>query len=307
MSLPPYIEPIGSRAWQNLSCTYRFKFTTEYDTTTARNTVLTSIAPPTHGEFIRNDESLRVHQEPDGTVAVEVDYFHESLPEANIPLRSPDDPPEASFDTTGGTGKRTQKISLRDWALTAIGTDVLKYIHPEDPDPAPPVAPADPDDWVLKDEYLFDGAIGVTPDHDVEGVDLVVPKLALSYRKLWLRSAVTTAYIKTLARMTGKTNNAAFKGFDAEELLFLGARGQTQGAFYSIEYVFDASENIDDFVVPGANFQPTPIVKFGHDYFWVWYQRVRKDDEKLVRPKPIIAYVDQVYYTGDFSLLGIGT
>jgi hypothetical protein len=290
MPVPSLVEKMGSQAWTNLSIRRRYKFPTEYDTTIARNTVLL-YSPTTDGDFVRNDESLTAVQEADGTVLVEVEYFHESLPEANIPLRTPDDPPELSFDTTGGTAHFTQKAALRDYvAKTAVYESVVKTAV---------------GNGTLKPEYKHDGAIGVTPDLDVEGVDLVVPKLALTYRKLWLRSAVTSAFVKNLARITGKTNDAPFWGYAAEELLFMGARGQTQGNFYSIEYIFDASENIAAFDA-GPEFD-FPVIKKGHDYFWVWYKRTVKDDEKVVRPTAEIAYVDKVYLTADFSLIGIGT
>jgi hypothetical protein len=321
MATPPYVERNGSRPWQSLSVKRSYKFTSEYDTTIARNTILLA-SPTIEGEFLRNDESVIARQEPDGTVVVEVDYYHESLQEANIPLRTPEDPPEASFDTTGGTAHFTQAINLRDWAINCLPDERGKYVNTADPS----YDPDDPSTWKLWANYQ-ENSIGLTPDGDVQGVDLVVPKLALTYRKLWLRSAIDTAYIKTLARITGTTNHATFKGFDVEELLFMGARGQTQGNYYSVEYVFDASENIADFVPPGGVdgegnglFKPTPLVKRGHDYFWVWYSRqvvaADEDNNRVAiesgtaaaanfSSRPTIAYVQQVYPTSNFGLLGI--
>lgn len=306
MALPDHFEPIGSRSISGQSCTLKLKFPGLYDTETAKDAALAD-APLTLMGFERNDNNTRAEQLEDGMVVVEVEYLHPSVRD-----KTPEDPEEFSFDTTGATMHITQKKALRDWSIAKSSPAELdQYLKS-------PYTLGSPGTWELKDQYLWDGAIGVTPDLDVEGIDVVVPKLALSMRKLFNPAAVNTEYIKNLARITGRTNHAAFKGYEAEELLFLGARGQMQGIYFMIEFVFDASENIDDFVIPGTGdllgedpddekWKRNALVKKGHDYFWVWYKREVKDDEKVVRPTPVIAYVDRVYDAADFSIMGIGT
>lgn len=311
MPTPESFEPQGSRTIAGQSCVLKMKFPGLYDTALAKDSALAS-APLELMDFQRNDLNTRAEQGEDGMVVVEIEYLHPSIRD-----KTPDDAEEFSFDTTGGTMHISQKKSLRGWAVRgASPADVQKYVKPAEESEFPP---SDPAEWELKDQYLWDGAIGVTPDLDVEGCDVVIPKLALSMRKLFNPASVTTEYIKNLARITGHTNNAAFKGYEAEELLFLGARGQMQGIYFMIEFVFDASENIDNFVIPGtgnaegtevadaAKWNPNPIVKKGHDFFWIWYQRQVKDDEKVARPVPLIAYSDRVYDTANFAIMGIGT
>ncbi|MDY7011419.1 MAG: hypothetical protein SVV80_11815 [Planctomycetota bacterium] len=116
-----------------------------------------------------------------------------------------------SFDTGGGTQHITQSIST-----------VSKY--------APPGKTA-PD---------FQGAVGVTHDN-VEGVDITVPVYNFSETHYIDDGDVNKgAYFA----LTGKVNNAAWKGFAAGEVLFLGASGSKRGSDdWEITFRFAASPN----------------------------------------------------------------
>lgn len=80
----------------------------------------------------------------------------------------------------------------------------------------------------------FKGAIGVTKD-SVEGVDVTVPVYNFSENHKFTDEAVSLTYRGDLFRLTGKVNNAAFKGLNAGECLFLGASGSRSGSTVIVE------------------------------------------------------------------------
>ena len=112
----------------------------------------------------------------------------------------------------------------------------------------------------------------------------------------------TGTYKLTLFGLTGKVNNAAFRGFAAGEVLFLGAQGSKTGTGdWSISYRFAASPNVANLTVGDI----TVTEKRGWDYLWVSYADSKDDTAKRLVKKPVAAYVEQVYGYADFSLLGI--
>ncbi len=144
------------------------------------------------------------------------------------------------------------------------------------------------------------GAIGVTKDA-VEGVDLTVPVFNWNETHYVDAAAITDAYIKTLFRLTARKNAAPFKICAAGECLFLGASGsQRNEQDWEVNFKFAASPNLVDLTIG----EMEGIIKRGWDYLWVLH-RDTTSNNFLVK-KPIAAYVEEVYYDGDFSLLGIG-
>ena len=177
-----------------------------------------------------------------------------------------------SFDTGGGTTHITQSLQT-----------VARY--------APPGKVA-PD---------FRGAIGVTHD-SVEGTDITIPVYNFTETHYVDASLVTGAYKATLFALTGKTNNAAFKGFARGEVLFLGASGSLRSQEdWEITFRFAASPNVTGLVIGDI----AGIDKKGWEYLWVRYADA--EDQNVLVKKPIAVYVERVYEEGDFSLLGIGT
>jgi hypothetical protein len=99
-------------------------------------------------------------------------------------------------------------------------------------------------------------------------------------------------------------NNAAFKGFAAGEVLFLGASGSKRGEEdWEITFRFAASPN-------RANFQVGPITvasKKGWKYLWVRYADAEDATAKVLVKRSVAAYVEKVYPEGNFAGLGIGS
>ncbi len=177
-----------------------------------------------------------------------------------------------SFDTGGGTQHITQSIQT-------IQTH--------------PVATA-PD---------FGGAIGVTHDA-VEGVDITIPVYQFSETHYLPDAAVTNAYRGTLFRLTGKVNDAAFKGTAAGECLFLGASGAKRGqGDWEIAFSFAASPNATGLTVGSI----VGIDKKGWEYMWVRYADGEDANAKAIVKKPVSVYIEKVYEEADFAGLGIGT
>lgn len=155
-------------------------------------------------------------------------------------------------------------------------------------------------------------AIGVDGD-SVAGVDVVTPALTWTETYDVPAHYVTADYIKTIGKLTGTVNNAAFRTFDAGEVLFVGASGsqewdsQKGDGPWSLSYKFVQSSNAgSNATLPAITVGDiTGIEKKGHEYLWVRYEDNVADNTLLKKPKAV--YVNRVYRQADFSQLGIGT
>jgi hypothetical protein len=177
-----------------------------------------------------------------------------------------------SFDTGGGTRHITQSLAT-----------VASYA---------PLGQTPPD---------FKGAIGVTND-SVEGVDIAVPVYNFAETHYLPDSQVTDQYKGVLFGLTGKVNDAPFRGFAAGECLFLGASGSKRSdSDWEISFRFAASPNATNLTVGDI----TGIAKKGWEYLWVRYADAVDDTAKALVKKPVAAYVEQVYEFGNFAALGI--
>ena len=147
----------------------------------------------------------------------------------------------------------------------------------------------------------FKGTIGVTPN-GVEGVDIPVPVYHFSETHYLPDAAITLAYKITLSLLTGRVNEAGFKGFQAGECLFMGAAGSKRGlGDWEINYRFAASPNATNLTIGDI----TGINKQGWEYLWVRYVDTVDEASKALVKTPQAVYVEQVSQYGDFNLLGI--
>jgi len=187
-------------------------------------------------------------------------------------LSSSDD--EFTFDTGGGTQHITQSLST-----------IASYA---------PSGLAAPD---------FQGAIGVSDDR-VEGADIVVPTYQFSETHRFTDTYVASGFKAVLFGMTGRMNDATFKGLAAGECLFLGASGTKRGVdAWSITFRFAGAPNVTGQTIGDI----TGIAKLGWDYMWIRYAESADTIAFCLVKRPIGVYVERVYGTGDFSTLGIGT
>ena len=194
-------------------------------------------------------------------------------------IEPPPPPPETgdsnfSFDTAGGTQHITQSLST-------ISSHAL----------AGQTAPD------------FKGAIGVTQDN-VEGVDITVPIYNFSETHYIDSATVTNPYKGTLFSLTGRVNDADFKGLNAGECLFLGASGSKRGEDdWEITFRFAGLPNATGLMIGDIG----PISKKGWEYLWVRYDDEEDTDANALVKRPVAAYIEKVYRDGGFSALGIGT
>ncbi|MEX2218845.1 MAG: hypothetical protein WD749_08800 [Phycisphaerales bacterium] len=150
----------------------------------------------------------------------------------------------------------------------------------------------------------FEGAIGVTAD-SVEGVDITVPVYQFSETHYFPDEEVTPAYKGTLFSLTGKVNSGSFRGFQAGEVLFLGATGSRRGTGpeddWEISFRFAASPNAVGISVGSIS----GISKKGWEYLWVRYADQEDTGSHAIVKRPVAAYVERVYDEGNFAGLGI--
>ncbi len=232
----------------------------------------TNSTASTYGDLIRKSISLEpVHVDTANLDAciweVTVQYGEKDEPESG-------DPSVFSFDTGGGTQHITQSLST-------IGKYAASGTAPD-----------------------FKGAVGVTHDN-VEGVDITVPVYSFSETHYLTAAQVTAAYKGTLFNLTGKVNNAGFRGLAAGECLFLGASGSQRGPGedWEITFKFAGSPNRTGITVGPI----TGIAKKGWEYLWVRYADTEDTASNTLVKQPVAAYVEKVYEDGSFSSLGIGT
>jgi hypothetical protein len=150
------------------------------------------------------------------------------------------------------------------------------------------------------------GAIGYD-GQNVAGVDITIPIYQFSETHYLAPGVVTQGYKLTLMALTGAVNSAPFRGFQAGEVLFMGASGTRRGVDpddrWEIAYKFAASPNQSNLAVGSI----TGIQKRGWDYLWVQYGDDVDATAKVLIKKPIAVYVEQVYAFASFAGLGIGS
>ncbi|MBN2584880.1 MAG: hypothetical protein JXL80_17580 [Planctomycetes bacterium] len=160
--------------------------------------------------------------------------------------------------------------------------------------------------------------VGVTRD-GVEGCDLGDTSGAYLFSEThYLADAVVTgSYKAALYALVWKTNNATFKGMGVDNCLFLGASGGKRGAgdweitfnFAARPHVADACADWDSGsgfgVGHGTGAVAIPVKAW--EYMWILYRDVKDASLNVMVKRPRYVYVEQLYLSGDFSTLGIGT
>lgn len=164
----------------------------------------------------------------------------------------------------------------------------------------------------------YGGAINVNEDGEIEGVDVIVPSLTFTVTQRMSGASLTTAYMQTVAGLTGKTNNATFFGFPQGSLQFLGGDGALsfdvpnpnpagptvtipkQDRELSFDFLF--SPNLTGITIDGI----TGINKKGHQYLWaLWYDTI-VSDVRAKRARCIYVQTLRGQEEADLTALGIG-
>jgi hypothetical protein len=148
------------------------------------------------------------------------------------------------------------------------------------------------------------GAIGVT-DHGVEGCEIVVPKFSWSETWQLPIAEYGWAYSQKLKLITGKVNGWRFRGFPAGQVLFHGGKGSASTkdpTLIEITYTFEQSDDVKAQTIGDI----TNVAKAGWQYLWVQYQETHDQSAKSFARQPVGVYVEKVYDSANFTLLGIG-
>jgi hypothetical protein len=136
-------------------------------------------------------------------------------------------------------------------------------------------------------------AIGVRKngtEQEIDGADVIIPSLKLSYTFRHPQGVVNEAHARTLASITGCVNDSTFRGFSAGEMLFLGAEGSDgTNAEAEVTYHFAAESNLQNLVIGTIE----DIQKDGHDLLWVQW----KDAPVGGKPTkaPLAVYIERIY------------
>lgn len=253
-------ETPDSRAWTTdpVGLTYRFKAAGEHSDSTV---VAYAIAATPSVVYTAFGALYRgnVQVDPEGHLQYMV-----TIPYG--PTKSETGAVSFRFDTTGAT------INIK-----AAKEHVASY---------PSGDPADP----------HKGSIGVTAKGDVDGADIVIPALKLTYSFKHPSGVIDETQARALASVTGMTNSEEFRGFQPGELLYLGSTGEDgTETEASVDYVFVASQNATGLTIG----EITGIAKDGHDYLWIEFKEEVEDGEPAVQPKRV--HVERVYDSFDFA------
>jgi hypothetical protein len=250
---------------------------------------------PGAGDQVLQAESYTLEYLGDDAWHLEVNYVKDGAdnPEQSDPFRR-----SRSFDTGGATTHMTQGLPVG----SGNTLDFEKRYPPSGENVAPNQS----------------GAIGVDSS-GVQGVDVVIPSLTWTETYDVPSVYVTGNYIKAISKLTGTVNSAAFRGFPAGEVLFVGASGsqewdsQKGDGPWTLSYKFVQSPNAGpnntgnnpaDTLPPIQVGDITGIAKRGHEYLWVRYEDAVNSNALIKNPRAV--YVNRIYREEDFSQLGIG-
>lgn len=180
--------------------------------------------------------------------------------------------PQMSFDCSGGTAHIVQSRYQQRWKA--------------EPNPGGMIG------WNGK------------PGQEAEyaGVDVVTATMRESYTLQMKPSKLTTAYKRTIANLTGTVNSKSFKGWEAGEVLFLGASfsgAETGNDRITVTFNFAIQQN--ESAVPIS--PELAINKRGWEYIWTITKTVDDPNTKTTKVELVNAFVEQVYPYADFGQL----
>ncbi len=159
-------------------------------------------------------------------------------------------------------------------------------------------------DRIARNHY---GAINVTAD-GVQGLDVSDGQWSWQETHVISDDMWTAARKRRTYMLTYRVNSGYFRGFAPGEVLFEGAQATSRAdGNVEISYDFVASPNVTNLTIQTKEGVITIPQKLGWHYVWIEYQPGAALDGKHIIRSATDAHVEQVYYTGDFFNLGIGT
>ena len=139
------------------------------------------------------------------------------------------------------------------------------------------------------------GAIGVTAD-GVDGCDIDGSETEMTLTFTIATSAAGVSYVDQLEALLQHTNDATWRDFSAGVVRFCGYSLDDQEDLTTVVTLsFKLAANVASTTLGGFTF-----AKAGHDYVW---PLVRQQDGGTFLTEAV--YVERVYESGDFTLLGV--
>lgn len=150
----------------------------------------------------------------------------------------------------------------------------------------------------------FGGAVNFDGER-VLGVDIQVPAVTFSETRHLDPDDVDDTFRTTVADLAKRTNSAAFRGYEIGEVLFLNASiHHIEGEKAEVTFNFAVNRNRTGIQIGSI----TGIAKKGWEYLWTFYRDYEVEiatGVSYIIKVPVAVYVEQMYYAGDFSGLGL--
>jgi len=153
------------------------------------------------------------------------------------------------------------------------------------------------------------GAIGVTQDGSIEGVDWYAPKFEWTEKHVLAYTGIADAWAlaTNLATFAGCLNDATFRGFAAGQVLFIGGSGgrsTTRPGLFDLTVRFRGGFDVTGLTVGSGASEITGIAKKAWEYLWI-ESGPKADSAAGMLQVPKAAHVERMGDWVDFSELGI--
>jgi len=151
--------------------------------------------------------------------------------------------------------------------------------------------------------------VGKQPDGRIEGVDVEVPVFTYSETWRFSESAFNAAFRKTLRDSLKKVNNAAWKEYEAGEVMFDNFATNKEGKSWVVRFDFliRRNESATFTIYPTVGAAGVNLTKDVKGWHYAWLVYSRQETDQRVTETPIELGIAQVYDEIDFAVLGITT
>lgn len=151
------------------------------------------------------------------------------------------------------------------------------------------------------------GAIGwngkTGPECEIAGIEIPIGEMRETYTKVMSRGKLTVDFKRKVNRLVGKVNSTAWKGWEAGEVMFMGAsytaplKGTTR---VTVTFNFTVRENEKDAKVNGISCGSRK------GFEAIWAVPSSKSANNLQKVDVDAVYISEVCESADFGILGLG-
>jgi len=147
-------------------------------------------------------------------------------------------------------------------------------------------------------------AINVDKDGRVRGTEIIIPAMSFNETHEISSNIVTDSWIRDVRDLTGKVNDAQFRGHEPGEVLFRGVQGSnaSDDLNWELTFFFLAGKNL---TADTTLFDGFTITKKAHDYLHVRWKSKQENPNELIVQAPRDVLVGETYEEDDFGILTI--